>query len=771
MSRITSLRTIFFALALGVCAHGAHAQKRGFAVVVDSISYREAKAEILDYVRAIEDMQGMRVYTVIDRWSIPDSIREELKRLYGRKDAPIVGCVFMGDIPVPMIRDAQYLCSAFKMSQKMPWRDSSVPSDRFYDDFGLQFRFLKKDSTAPYFYYSLAAEGDQQVKPNIFSGRIRPTDTDASSRYEKLRAYLSKATYRKRHPERLTSMFVYTGSGSLSESKVAHIDEIISLREHFPASANAKGAFPDGRQTLSNTGVTFSYMDYSDAPYIKTKLMNEMMRPDLSVGLMHHHGDYDTQYLSSYPRPQGRAEALKYLRHCYAQRIGNACRFGENVDSVKQVLRERDGVRSGWLDSLDERQVKELDSIESSRQNLTLPDFRRFGYKPNCRLVLYDACYNGSFHRDDCIANEYIFQSGSTIVGLGATVNVLQDKWPDRYLGLMSLGMMAGYMNMLNADLEMHVVGDPTFCFLPDKDNAKINTGADLTNTEAALSNTGADFSNTGTDLNRLLVSAGHADWHNLLVSSSLPDIQALAVRRLADSGALSSDSLKEIMRFSPYGIVRLEAYLAIRARGYNQDYVDALLLGANDNFELLQRFAVNDIIHCGDVRLTDTYARLLTQNNTSARVAFNALDGVQFFPKQSLIKAVEHCLDSLSVCVINPDDYRQSLMNKISKYFDRWDEDIDRLCMDSLSHRRAMLQADFMRIYLPPYQAAKVAAYAEKVENEELQTALLGALGWHRLGFQAEDVRACVRRMAANRRLPKAVRSEAVRTLKRLTP
>lgn len=743
MSRIISLRTIFFALALGVCAFGARAQKKGFAVVVDSISYREAKTEILDYVRAIEDVQGMRVYTVIDRWGIPDSIREELKRLYAQKDAPIAGCVFMGDIPVPMIRDAQYLCSAFKMSQKMPWRDSSVPSDRFYDDFGLQFRFLKNDSTAPYFYYSLTSDGDQQVKPNIFSGRIRPTDTAGSSRYEKLRAYLSKATYRKRHPERLTSMFVYTGSGSLSESKVAHIDEMGSMREHFPASANAKGAFPNGIQMLSNTGVTFSYMDYSDAPYIKTKLMTEMMRPDLSVGLMHHHGDYDTQYLSSYPRPQGRAEALEYLRHCYAQRIGNAYRFGENVDSVKHVLCERDGVPYAWLDSLDERQVNEQDSIESSRQNLTLPDFQRFGYKPNCRLVLFDACYNGSFHRDDCIANEYIFQSGSTIAGLGATVNVLQDKWPDRYLGLMSRGMMVGYMNMLNADLEMHVIGDPTFCFLPDSNDAK----SSLPDIQAKSSLPG------------------------IQAKSSLPDIQALTIRRLADSGVLSSDSLKEIMRSSPYGIVRLEAYQAIRERGYNQDFVDALLLGANDDFELLQRFAVNDIIHCGDARLTDTYARLLTQNNTSARVAFNALDGVQFFPKQSLLKAVEHCLDSLSVYVVNPDDYRQSLINKISKYFDRWDEDIDRLCMDSLSHRRAMLQADFMRIYLPPYQAARVAAYTEKVDNEELQTALLGALGWHRLGFQVEEVRASVRRMAANRRLPQAVRSEAVRTLKRLTP
>jgi len=34
-----------------------------------------------------------------------------------------------------MIRDAQFLTSAFKMDQKRPWQQSSIPSDRYYDDF------------------------------------------------------------------------------------------------------------------------------------------------------------------------------------------------------------------------------------------------------------------------------------------------------------------------------------------------------------------------------------------------------------------------------------------------------------------------------------------------------------------------------------------------------------------------------------------------------------------------------------------------------------
>ena len=106
-----------------------HAERKGFAVVIDSISYQQAQHELAEYIRALESKQHFKVYTVIDRWGIPDSIRATLKGLHARPHEAIIGTVFIGDIPIPMIRDAQHLCSAFKMSQKMPWQESSVPSD------------------------------------------------------------------------------------------------------------------------------------------------------------------------------------------------------------------------------------------------------------------------------------------------------------------------------------------------------------------------------------------------------------------------------------------------------------------------------------------------------------------------------------------------------------------------------------------------------------------------------------------------------------------
>lgn len=95
---------------------------------------------------------GLATWILIDDWESPAEIRALLKELYEDRRMPLEGTVFVGDIPVPMIRDAQFLSSAFKMDQKRPWDQSSIPSDRYYDDFGLQFDFLKQDSIQPLYF-------------------------------------------------------------------------------------------------------------------------------------------------------------------------------------------------------------------------------------------------------------------------------------------------------------------------------------------------------------------------------------------------------------------------------------------------------------------------------------------------------------------------------------------------------------------------------------------------------------------------------------------
>ena len=117
------MKKLIFSLLLAATTLSA-ASRDGFAIVIDPKSYAEAKAEVQAYAAAIEQAHNLRVYTIIDRWDVPDSIRAELQRLNAQKTEPVIGTVLIGDIPVAMIRDGQHMTSAFKMDQTNPRKDS-----------------------------------------------------------------------------------------------------------------------------------------------------------------------------------------------------------------------------------------------------------------------------------------------------------------------------------------------------------------------------------------------------------------------------------------------------------------------------------------------------------------------------------------------------------------------------------------------------------------------------------------------------------------------
>ena len=172
-----------------------------FAIVIDQKSYDRVSAAVNEYKESIED-DGLATYILIDEWKNPEAIKEQLKRLYADKKSPLEGCVFIGDIPIPMIRDAQYLTSAFKMNQSRDWKESSVASDRFYDDFDLTFDFLKQDADIPlYFYYSLRADSPHQLSSDIYSARIKPVELEGVKKHTLLERYLRKVVREKKREQ------------------------------------------------------------------------------------------------------------------------------------------------------------------------------------------------------------------------------------------------------------------------------------------------------------------------------------------------------------------------------------------------------------------------------------------------------------------------------------------------------------------------------------------------------------------------------------------
>ena len=701
--------------------------KHGFAIVVDPKSYAEAKTEITDYAQAIETLQGLKVYIVIDKWHVPDSIRTELMRLYRQKNSGIKGAVLMGDIPVAMIRDAQHLTSAFKMDQRQDRKESSVPSDRYYDDFDLRFNYIGKDDDAPYFYYSLAAESAQTLRSELFVGRIRPTDIGGTSRYEKLRRYLRKATAEKRRKNILDQIMFFSGHGYISASMVARMDEKQGWYEHFPWLKTQK----DG----------ISYIDHSQQDEVKFLLMNELQRPELDFAMLHHHGAPDTQYLNGAPEIASSEEAKTMIQGYCRNYLRNQVEKGKDKDSVMQVLCKRFDIPATWLANAFDKNVIHADSLTDANKNLVLGDFNTYGYRPDCRVIMMDACFNGSFHLDDCIANEYIFGQGNTIACIANSVNVLQDKWADRYTGLLGLGMYIGRIAQLSGYLESHCIGDPTFAFTP------------AVKTE---------------DINELLSSGNDKVWQKYMSEHALPALRSIAMEKLQLSGKLSSAQLLNIFRTSRSALVRAQA-LVLLANAADDDFIEALKLGIDDSYELVQRFAINYIGKSGDERLVPALIHKSIENNTSERCNFSIMNAMTMFKKDLLMAEFAKQFDREDVHYIHKDNVRKEIEKAINANAGKWTEYMENIIGNDTPNKRRMMSIRMSRNYCPPYYIPQILEYIGKCNDPEIQVAIFETLGWRRYSYMAPRIAEFAKKCSEDSRYAKAVQQEALKTYNRL--
>ena len=705
----------------------AWAAEENFAIVIDPKSYDEAKTEVLAYASAVETYNNLKTTIVIDRWGIPDSIRAELVRLHSQKKSPLVGAVFIGDIPVPMLRDAQHMTSAFKMRQSQPREESSVPSDRFYDDFGLKFDYIERDTDNPYFYYSLRADSEQRVHPDIFSGRIRPTDAGGTSRYDKLRDYLRKVVAVKSQRRSLNSLFYFSGHGYISESKVARIDEKAAYFEHFP--------WMKGRKNV------ISYIDHTDQNPVKERLMNEVMRSDLDLAILHHHGFYDTEYLNSLSPVQTVREAKEFIIRSCREHVYEANQRGRNADSLRVVFSKRFDLPESWLADALNDSIAAADSLYEALSDLHIEDFKVYGYQPNAPVVLIDACFCGSFHQDDCIANEYIFQPGSTVAVVANTVNALQDKWSDHLIGLTALGGCVGDAVRFSGLLESHVIGDPTFAYKP----------------------VGTQY-----DINKLLLDNNASAWRKLL-KSDMPDIQSLAMDRLTALNTISSAELLKVYQNSPYGIVRMQALLSLSAV-HDDNFITCLEEASQDSYEFVQRQAIRYFAESGDERLVPSLISLCISNNTSTRCNFNASTALGCFPKDVLLKEFARQFDDASLRYVRKDSVRRLIETAVEHSADRVAFEVDSLIdnkVDNVKYMVSMMRA--MRNSLPHHLVPKLLDYYRDIKDVDLQVAFWEMLGWHPLSCHAKEVAAAALKESLDETKPQKVRNEALKTYNRL--
>ena len=718
-------KKIFLSMAAIGCFINMQARD-GFAIVIDQKSYNEAKVQVDAYAAAVEQLHGMKSYIVIDRWQVPDSIRATLIRMHSQKQDPIIGAVFVGDIPVPMVRDAQHMTSAFKMDQQRDRHESSVPSDRYYDDFGLRFRSLGKDDEKPYFYYSLTADSRQHLQPTIYSGRIRPTDAGGTSRYEKLRSYLTKLVDEKRIQRQLQQMFYFSGHGYISESKVARIDEKSSYLEHFPE--------------LKGRTNRIGYLDHSDRNPVKTMLMDELMRTDLDLAVLHHHGYWNTQYLNNIVKPQTVREAKDFIMRNCREHIYEAKQRGKNADSLRIALEKKFDLPQSWLANALSTTLAEQDSLAEAAADLHLGDFNGYGYRPNVPVVVIDACFCGSFHQDDCIANEYLFQPGRTVVCIANTVNVLQDKWSDRMLGLISNGGCAGDIVRYSTYLESHVIGDPTFRF--------------------------ASADSKTFDIDHIINEDKPSMWKKLLHNDH-PDLQSLAIEHLCRHGLLSSAQLRDIYETSPFATVRLQALEKISLIG-DDNFIAVLEEASQDSHELVQRQAIRLIGKSGDERLIPALIKICITNNTSDRCNFNAMVDLSVFPKEKLLEEFARQFDDPKVCYMHKDSVRSIIKRTIERKADMWTADMKQIADATITVKQRLRLIRQTRNYMVHSLIPTLLNYLPSADTDT-QIALLEMLGWHTYSYMAPRMIEAISPISTDTHYSEAVREEARKTIARL--
>ena len=70
-----------------------------------------------------------------------------------------------------------------------------------------------------------------------------------------------------------------------------------------------------------------------------------------------------------------------------------------------------------------------------------------------------------------------------------------------------------------------------------------------------------------------------------------------------------------------------------------DDNYVEALALGLNDNYELIRRFAATQAGKCGDLRLIPALVELVSKTSIGDRVDFQLKMALALFPYNELVE------------------------------------------------------------------------------------------------------------------------------------
>ena len=415
------------------------------ALFVDAATWEHCSEAISSY-REVLGSEGLGVHIYHADWESPEQIKDIILKLADNGRQPLEGAVFVGDIPMVRIGGAQHLTTAFKMNEDVYDRTESwVVSDRFYDDFDLDFSFVDSDTSG--FYYRLTEKGSQRVEPDIYSARMLvPRSMD--DRYGRLNRYLEEVVRAHSEENPLDNVFFYAGSGYNSDCLTIWRQKPLAWREYFPE------AF---RKSSTN-----KFLNYRYGRDIMFRLFQEMQHSGYDLMELSEHGAADTQYITSAGGSDNLREDLTRIRSVLRQYYS---RYRGTEDEQPFLEEAENDYGTGLRFFADSFYVRDAvrDSLEDALDNLRLDRIADLRTGP--RVLVLNACYNGSFYEEGYVAGHHLFNGGKCVVVQGNTVNVLQDKYEDELMGVLAAGVRIGAWQKGLPYLESHLVGDPTFRF------------------------------------------------------------------------------------------------------------------------------------------------------------------------------------------------------------------------------------------------------------------------------------------------------------------
>lgn len=669
-----------------------------FMIITDAVTFSKCEAELYAYKNILEE-EGLGTYIVYADWDSPESVKKQILKAAGKKPA-LEGIVLVGDVPIVMVREAQYMTTAFKMNEKLyPEFESSVPSDRFYDDFDLEFDFIKKDSLRnDVFYYRLSEKGSQVLSSDIYSARMKVPAVMKGDKYEILRKYLVKVVEAHKQQNILDKLVYFAGHGYNSDCLTVWRQKPVAFREYFPY------AFDKASHNR--------FLNFRENDKMKENLFDALQREDTDLFIFSEHGDYDTQFINGNLPVHDFETNYKALQKSVASMYEDYKGTEDEEPFMKEVL---DSVfklpRSTVSDSLIARFNYE-DSVEFADANISLEEIMKV--RSNPRIIIFDACYNGSFHNEKgYVAGCHVFGDGKCVTAQGNTVNVLQDKWEDKLIGYLSLGMRAGMWQKEITYLESHMIGDPTFRF---------------------TSNNAADREKCNRLHRDLVFNAKSSQtWIDYLNS---PDaiLRAAGVTRLALLPGNWSGIIKDVYEKDDSWIVRLSA-LNAQMKYIDENAHKTISEAFKDSYEVVARTAARFAGASSDARYIEDLEWVRENRKDFKRVAFIATSSEK---------------------VLTPGSFASDIEKMTNK--------------ENSDKKRINAIRSFRNNRVPEAVAPLLAIVRDNNENEELRTVAAETLGWFRQSIQrvqiSDELAASIE---TEKKMPSKVKKEIQKTIKRL--